>query len=163
MSTEQQPHLEILSHNRVNRSTIIIGVIPVTAITVVFVAAVWPFLSWIAYGSLSLLGLAALYLVTRGFLDVRRRWLQDAIVHASEHGLFNVASWEHLPALPAPSVQVSEVKDDPVDRVKQALDILEMHSEGSGYRSIAKAYKEAGDEYWTEYRVREILGRAKPA
>ena len=157
MNTEQQPHLEILSHNKVNRSTIIIGVIPVTAVTVIFVAAVWPFLSWIAYGSLGLLVLAALYLAGRAYIDLRQRWYHAAIVHASEHGIINMATWQHLPALPEPSVTVTEEPGEPtLDLVAQSADVIDLHRQGTGYEAISKLYKGVGIEYWTPWKVRKL-------
>ena len=151
---EQQPHLEILSHNRVNRSTIIIGVIPVTAVTVIFVAAVWPFLSWIAYGSLFLLAVFSLYICARLYLDLLRRRYEMRYVAANEHGHFDLDTWRHLPALPPPSVQVSEVSelqpvdpDDP-DLIERSK-VLNMREDGATLQEIVDVL---GVPYWKVQR-----------
>ncbi len=44
---------------------------------------------------------------------------------------------------------------------RQALDVLEVHSHGVGIKSIAASYKESGDTYWTEWRVRQVIEAAK--
>ncbi len=161
---EQQPHLEILSRNRVNRSTIIVAIVPVTLFSLVLVYALWSFLFWIALGALSLLVILFVYVVARLVIDLKRRALHARFIPMLEHdGVFDAATSRMYPlALPAPVVVTEEKADEePVARVRQALDVLEVHSHGVGIKSIAASYKDSGDTYWTEWRVRQVIEAAK--
>jgi len=97
-------------------------------------------------------------------IDLKRRALHARFIPMLEHdGVFDAATSRMYPlALPAPVV-VSEEKaeEEPVARVRQALDVLEVHSHGVGIKSIAASYKESGDTYWTEWRVRQVIEAAK--
>ena len=65
--------------------------------------------------------------------------------------MFDLAEWKHLPALPPPSVQVSEVKADP-DRSAEEEGILEMHHVGrQSFKTIAAQMK--------DLQGREHIGR----
>jgi len=160
----EPPHVEVLSRNRVSRSTIIVAVVPVTIFSLVLVYALWSFLFCIAVGTLSLLVILFVYVVARLVIDLKRRALHARFIPMLEHdGVFDAATSRMYPlALPAPVV-VSEEKADeePVARVRQALDVLEVHSHGVGIKSIAASYKESGDTYWTEWRVRQVIEAAK--
>jgi len=57
--------------------------------------------------------------------------------------------------------EASQTEEEPVARVRQALDVLEVHSHGVGIKSIAASYKDSGDTYWTEWRVRQVIEAAK--
>jgi hypothetical protein len=168
--SEQSPHVvEVFSRNKVSRSQIsfVAVTIPVLALTGLAVYALLPVVWLLTYGILAVLCLSAMFLGALGVLYVRRRWIHDAIVPLSEFGDYHEDRGELLHrqplALPAP-VQVSEVKDaEPVDRIKQALDILELHTHGSGIRTIAKSYADAGDQYWSEWRVRQLIEGQKKA
>src|SRR2546429_6923256 len=110
---QPQPHLEILSRNRVNRSTILVAVIPVTLFSGVLIYALWSFLWLLAYGALILLSISSLYLVARLAIDVRRRWLQSAFVYLEEHGAVDATTGRVYPlALPAPVI--TDVTEDEV-------------------------------------------------
>jgi asparagine N-glycosylation enzyme membrane subunit Stt3 len=164
---EQQtapPHIEVLSHNKVNRSTIIVAVVPVTIFSLLLAYALWRFLFYIALMALLLAAIGTLYLIALAVIDVRRRWLHAKVIHLGEHGALDAAAWRTIPlALPEPSTQVTEIQGEEMttDQISQALDILELSAKGSGYRSIAKAYKEAGSDYWTEWRIRQLIESRK--
>src|SRR5205809_527604 len=136
---EQPPHLEILSRNRVNRSTIVVAVIPVTIFSLVLVYALWSFLRLIAYGVLALLSIGFLYIVALLAIDIRRRWIAAHVIHLGEHGVIDATNWRMLP-LALPPVKVTEEKPV-IDRSQEEADILELHAHGSGFKSIAQAYK----------------------
>jgi len=160
--SEQSPHVEVFSRNRISRSTIILGVIPVTLFSGVLIYALWQFLLWIAIGMLALLSIGALYLTLVLAIDVRRRWLHAHVIHLGEYGALDAQQWRMLPlALPPPVI--TEEKSAPViDRSQEEADILEMHTvHGIGFKSIAQAYKDGGNPYWTEYRVRQLCNREK--
>ena len=162
--SNEQPLVSVGNNNRIgSHNTLIIAFIPTLIFTGLVAYAIWPVLWIIPYVLGGILTLVALYFCGVGITDLRRRWFHALILETPEYGHTHLGKWEHLPALPAPSVQVSEVKDDPpVDRVKQALDILEVNSHGTGIESIAKSYKDAGDTYWTPWRVRQVVqGRKK--
>ncbi len=153
----EPPHVEVLSRNRISRSTVVVAIVPVTIF-------LWGFLFWIAVGALSLLVILFVYVVARLVIDLKRRALHARFIPMLEHdGVFDAATSRMYPlALPAPVV-VSEEKaeEEPVARVRQALDVLEVHSHGVGIKSIAASYKESGDTYWTEWRVRQVIEAAK--
>ena len=163
---EQQPHVEVLSRNKLNRSPVLI--MPVTIFSLVggvlFALALWRFLFWIGVGFLTFLVILFVYVVARLVIDLKRRALHARFIPMLEHdGVFDAATSRMYPlALPAPVV-VSEEKaeEEPVARVRQALDVLEVHSHGVGIKSIAASYKESGDTYWTEWRVRQVIEAAK--
>ncbi len=157
---EQQPHVEVL------RSPVLI--MPVTIFSLVggvlFALALWRFLFWIGVGFLTFLVILFVYVVARLVIDLKRRALHARFIPMLEHdGVFDAATSRMYPlALPA-QVVVSEEKADeePVARVRQALDVLEVHSHGVGIKSIAASYKDSGDTYWTEWRVRQVIEAAK--
>jgi len=158
-----EPHLEILSRNRVSRSTIIVAIIPTTIFSLVLVYALWSFLWWIAIGMLALAALGALYLIAVAAIDVRRRWIHSRYIHLGEHGVVDAPLGRMYPlALPETVItEASQTEEEPVARVRQALDVLEVHSHGVGIKSIAASYKDSGDTYWTEWRVRQVIEAAK--
>jgi len=164
LGMSEPPHVEVLSRNRISRSTVVVAIVPVTIFSLVMVYALWSFLFWIAIGALSLLALLFVYVVARLVIDLKRRALHARFIPMLEHdGVFDAATSRMYPlALPAPVV-VSEEKaeEEPVARVRQALDVLEVHSHGVGIKSIAASYKESGDTYWTEWRVRQVIEAAK--
>jgi len=126
--------------------------------------ALWHFLFWIAVGVLTLLVILFVYVVARLVLDLKRRALHARFIPILEHdGVFDAATSRMYPlALPAPVVVSSGSADEePVARVRQALDVLEVHSHGVGIKSIAASYKDSGDTYWTEWRVRQVIEAAK--
>jgi hypothetical protein len=148
--SEQQPHVEVFSRNRVSRSTVILGVVPVTLFSGVLIYALWQFLFWIAIGVLALLAIGACYLVAIALIDVRRRWLMAHVVHLGEHGVVDALGWRMLPlALPAPHVTVSEAKDTR-DLEKEIRDLA---AGGRGYRDIAK---DLGISF---YQVQKIMSK----
>src|SRR5215472_871208 len=107
---EQQPHLEILSRNRLNRSpiTILVAVVPVTAFTGLIIYALIPFLWLIGYGMIALAAISFLYLVALLYFDIKRRALHAKVVHLGEYGALDAEQWRMLPlALPAPKVTVT--------------------------------------------------------
>jgi hypothetical protein len=159
-----EPHVEVFSRNRVSRSQIsfVAVTIPVLALTGLGIYALLPFLWLIGYGMMALAAISFLYLVALLAIDIRRRWIEASFIHLSEHGVVDTQQGRMWPLLPAP-VQVSEVKDSTVDRIKQALDILELHKHGSGIRTIAKSYADNGDSYWSEWRVRQVIEGHKNA
>ncbi|SRR6266487_738571 len=160
---EQQPHLEILSRNRINRSTIVIAIVPVSIFSGLAAIALWPFLTWIAYGLLAVLSGCILFLAVLAVIEVRRRWLHAPYIHVDEqNGMFDTSTGRMFP-LQLPPPLITEEKEEPVDRIKQALDVLEVHSHGVGIRSIAQSYKDAGDTYWTEWRIRQLVQAQKKA
>jgi hypothetical protein len=130
-----EPHLEILSRNRVNRSTIIVTIVPVSVFSGLAAIALWPFLTWIAYGLLAVLSGCVLFLAALAVIEVRRRWIHARFIHLSEHGVVDALDWRMLPlALPAPHVALTEAaKQLPPDE----LEILTLASQGVGYREIA--------------------------
>ncbi len=153
---EQQPHLEILSRNRVNRSTIIVAVIPVSLFSGALIYAIWPFLTWIAIGVLTLAVICALYLVALLAIDVRRRWINAHVIHLGEYGVVDAMGWRMLPlALPAPVV--TEVLSLPDERPAHvSLDhwrILQLAGKGMDLRSVALACNT------TYYQVQKITSQ----
>ncbi|SRR6266567_889528 len=135
---QPQPHLEILSRNRVNRSTIIVAVIPVTLFSGVLIYALWRFLLIIAITSLVLLLMSALYLVAILAIDVRRRWIQAHIIHLGEYGVVDATGWRMLPlALPAPVI--TEVIEE--DEVLKRSKILNLRAKGRSLREIEDELK----------------------
>lgn len=157
MHEQQQPHLEILSHNRVNRSTIIVAVIPVTIFSLVLVYAIWSFLWLLAYGAMALLSISGLYLVAILAIDVRRRWLHAPYIHVEEqNGMFNTKAGRMYPlALPPPVI--TEVPTLPDDRPAHVpLDhwrILQLAGKGMDLRSVALACNT------TYYQVQKITSQ----
>src|SRR5207247_9455046 len=103
-------------------------------------------------GVLALLSIGFLYIVALLAIDIRRRWIAAHVIHLGEHGVIDATNWRMLP-LALPPVKVTEEKPV-IDRSQEEADILELHAHGSGFKSIAQAYKDAGQTYWTEYRVR---------
>ncbi len=134
--SEQIPHVEVLSRNRVSRSTIIVAVVPVTIFSLVLVYALWSYLWWIAIGVLALLTIGALYLVALLAIDIYRRLLHARIVHLGEHGALDAANWRMLPlALPAPSIApVSVTEEKPT---AGELEVLTLLSKGDTQREVA--------------------------
>ncbi len=163
--SEQAPHVEVFSRNKVNRSRIsfFIVLIPVTVLTGLVAYALLPFLWLIGDGVMVLAAIGFVYLVALLYIDIKRRALTASVVHLGEHGAIDAEQWRMLPlALPAPVIVTEEKADEePVARVRQALDVLEVHSHGVGIKSIAASYKESGDTYWTEWRVRQVIEAAK--
>jgi hypothetical protein len=152
--SEQQPHVEVFSRNRVSRSRIsfIAVAIPVVAISGFAVYALLPFIVIIGYGLLALAAIGALYLVAIALIDVRRRWIHAHVVHLGEHGVVDAIGWRMLPlALPAPHVTVSEAKETEEDRKKLEQTIRDLAAGGRGYRDIAK---DLGISF---YRVQKVM------
>ena len=150
-----EPHIEVLSRNRISRSTVILGVIPVTLFSGLLVFALWQFLFWIAIGVLALLSIGALYLVVRLGIDIYQRWLHAPYIHVSEqNGMFNTKAGRMYPlALPAPRVTVHEDKETEAELDKNIIDLWKggRHS----YRAIAEDLK-------TNYpRVQKVLADYK--
>ena len=151
----EQPHVEVFSRNRISRSTVILGVIPVTLFSGLLVFALWQFLFWIAIGVLALLSIGALYLVVRLGIDIYQRWLHAPYIHVSEqNGMFNTKAGRMYPlALPAPRVTVREDKETEAELDKNIIDLWKggRHS----YRAIAEDLK-------TNYpRVQKVLADYK--
>ncbi len=151
----EQPHVEVFSRNRISRSTVILGVIPVTLFSGLLVFALWQFLFWIAIGVLALLSIGALYLVVRLGIDIYQRWLHAPYIHVSEqNGMFNTKAGRMYPlALPAPRVTVHEDKETEAELDKNIIDLWKggRHS----YRAIAEDLK-------TNYpRVQKVLADYK--
>ncbi len=163
--SEQAPHVEVFSRNKVNRSRIsfFVVLIPVTVLTGLVAYALLPFLWLIGDGVMVLAAIGFVYLVALLYIDIKRRALHAKVVHLGEHGAIDAEQWRMFPlALPAPVVVTEEKADEePVARVRQALDVLEVHSHGVGIKSIAASYKDSGDTYWTEWRVRQVIEAAK--
>jgi hypothetical protein len=161
--SEQQPHVvEVFSRNKVSRSQIsfVAVTIPVLALTGLAVYALLPFIELVAYGILGVLCGCAMFLGALGVLYVRRRWIHDAIVPLSEFGDYHEDRGEllHRPPLAFPATaQVTAV-----DRSKEERDILDLHAHGSGFKAIAQAYKDIGNSYWTEYRIRQLCNEREP-
>ncbi len=154
-SMSEQPHVEVFSRNRISRSTVILGVIPVTLFSGLLVFALWQFLFWIAIGVLALLSIGALYLVVRLGIDIYQRWLHAPYIHVSEqNGMFNTKAGRMYPlALPAPRVTVHEDKETEAELDKNIIDLWKggRHS----YRAIAEDLK-------TNYpRVQKVLADYK--
>lgn len=150
--TEQQPHLEILSRNRVNRSTIIVAVIPVTLFSGVFIIAIWRFLWLLAYGALVFLSISFLYFVAIMAINVRQKWLHAPYLYVEEqNGVFNTSTGRMHPlALPAPII--TEVTED--EALKRSK-ILNLRAKGRSLREIE-------DELKIPYnQVQEICRKAK--
>ena len=64
--------------------------------------------------------------------------------------VFDVDQWRHLPALPQPSITVTEEPSEPVlDLVQQSADVIDLHNQGQGYEAISKLYKGVGVDYWS--------------
>jgi hypothetical protein len=150
--SEQTPHLEILSRNRVNRSRISLFMvaIPVTVFTGLVAYALVPFLWLIGYGIMALATIGALYLVALLYLDIKRRALHAKVVHLGEYGAIDAEQWRMLPlALPAPHVQVSEAKDMR-DLEKEIRDLA---AGGRHYRDIAK---DLGISF---YQVQKVMSK----
>jgi len=150
--SEQQPHLEILSRNRVNRSTIIVAVVPVTLFSGVLIYALWSFLRLIAYGVLALLSVGALYLIALAAIDVRRRWIAAHGIHLGEHGIVDAMGWRMLPlALPAPVITLPDER--PSGMSLDHWRILELAGKGMDLRSVALACNT------TYYQVQKITSQ----
>jgi hypothetical protein len=149
--SEQTPHLEILSRNRINRSTIIVTIIPVSVGSLLAAIALWPFLAWIAYGLLAVLSGCVLFLAALALIEVRRRWIHAHIIHLSEHGVVDALGWRMLPLmLPQPHVSVSEAGRDTRDLEKEIRDLA---AGGRSYRDIAK---DLGISF---YQVQKIMSK----
>jgi hypothetical protein len=97
--TEQQPHVEVFSRNRVNNSrvTMVVAAIPVTALTGFAIYTVLPFVQYIAYGFLALAVLSALFLIALGVIEIRRRWIAAHVIHLGENGVIDALGWRVLP------------------------------------------------------------------
>jgi len=137
---EPQSHLEILSRNRVNRSTILVAAIPVSAFTGMLAYGLWKFLAVITIGALILLALTALcamcglaYLVGRWYIDLRTRYFRSTYIYLEEHGVVDAMTGRIYPlALPEPVIP-GEQKPD------LAAQIHFKNAQGDSYRTIAKA------------------------
>ncbi len=135
---EQQPHLEILSRNRVNRSTIIVAVIPVSLFSGALIYAIWPFLTWIAIGVLTLAVICALYLVALLAIDVRRRWIHAHVIHLGEYGVVDAMGWRMLPLeLSPPQTIITEQPNKDDDELSRSKALL-YHDIGWSIQRIAK-------------------------
>ncbi|SRR6266567_3587882 len=157
MSEQQQPHVEVFSRNKLNRSPVLVA--PVTifslALSGVLVFALWQFLYWIAIGVLTLLAIGAAYLVALLYLDIKRRALHARYIPVSEReGVFDAMTSRMYPlALPAPHVTVREDKETEAELDKNIIDLWKggRHS----YRAIAEDLK-------TNYpRVQKVLADYK--
>jgi len=136
--------------------------IPVTVFTGLIAYALLPFLWLIGYGVMALASIGFVYLVALLYIDIRRRVLHAKVVHLGEYGAIDAENWRMLPlALPETIVTAEKTEEEPVARVSQALDVLEAHSHGVGIKSIAASYKDSGDTYWTEWRVRQVIEGAR--
>ena len=153
------------------------GILASTLGTILFVA-LWPYLDIL--GKL-LIGFLAVLIGCATFLLVAWTYHRFALMMLHRHNhviavdgvvvLIRDGEVTHLSAQQAeagrplmlpPPVKVTEEKASP-DRSQQEADILELHSHGSSFKSIAQAYKDAGDTYWTEYRVRQLCNAHKQA
>jgi len=151
--SEQQPHLEILSRNRVSRSTIVVTIVPISVFSGLAAIALWPYLAFIGYGLLTLSVLGACYLIAIAAIDVRRRWIHAHVIHLGEHGVIDALSWRMLPlALPAPHVTVTP--EDPESQKKWEDSIRDAYAHGQSEENLAKAFQ------ITRHQVRKILGKA---
>ncbi len=106
----------------------------------------------------------ALQTVLLRHADLRSRTIDanGVVVLEQEDGSYRHLSAEHEQAklqLPAPVV-ITEEKPT-IDRSQEERDILDLHAHGSGFKAIAQAYKDAGNPYWTEYRVRQVCNRER--
>ena len=155
-----QPHLEILSRNRINRSTIIVAIIPTTIFSLVLVYALWDFLTWVAYGVLALLSIGALYLIAILVIDVRRRWIAAHVIHLGEYGVVDASNWRMLPlALPPPQITVTEQPNEDDDEVLLAKVRL-FHDVGYSIQRIAT---ETGLKPWKVQKWTADYEKAKKA
>ncbi len=80
------------------------------------------------------------------FIDLRRQVLMSRTSWpASEYGVFDLAEWNHLPALPSPSVQVTEVAEmSEQDRIEmERTKVLDLRLQGMGLHAIEKALEVA--------------------
>jgi len=141
--SEQAPHVEVFSRNRISRSTVILGVIPVTLFSGVLIFALWQFLFWIAIGVLVLLTIGALYLIAIAAIDIRRRWIHAHVVHLGEHGVVDALGWRMLPLALPPPVVVSEEKEE--DEDMQRAKVLTCYDIGMHLKDIEKS---TGVKYW---------------
>ncbi len=106
----------------------------------------------------------ALQVIMLRHADLRSRTIDanGVVVLEQEDGSYRHLSAEHEQAklqLPAPVV-ITEEKPT-IDRSQEERDILDLHTHGSGFKAIAQAYKDAGNPYWTEYRVRQVCNRER--
>ena len=153
----EQPHIEVLSRNRVNRSRIslIVVTIPVMVLSGLVAYALLPFLWLIGYGVMTLATIGALYLVALLYLDIKRRVLHARYIPVSEReGMFDAMTSRMYPlALPAPHVTVREDKETEAELDKNIIDLWKggRHS----YRAIAEDLK-------TNYpRVQRVIAEHK--
>ena len=177
MSTRDDHHVEVLSRWRGNRITIVAISIPITTICIIGGVAIWPFLSLIGEGLVTLfivlllLTLAvsisqALKMIVGHYYDMQRSRFEapiiqrgDVVVFVKTNGEYTHLSAEHEQGkLPPPAtITVSEEVPEPtLNLVQQSADVIDLHNQGQGYESIAKLYKGVGIEYWSEWRVRKL-------
>ncbi len=157
---QSQPHLEILSRNRVNRSTILVAVIPVSLFSGVLIYALWSFLWLLAYGALVLLSISSLYLVLILAIDIYRRVLHARFIYNNEHGMVDAASGRVYPlALPAPS-PVTVIEEKPEDEELNRAKVLLFKDIGYSIQRIAD---ETGIKPWKVQKWTSDYEKAKKA
>jgi len=157
--SNEQPHVEVLSRNRINRSTIIVA-LPFTiagaAVLVMTVlphlGIIWLMIEFVAAVAAIVASAYALRLIAGWYIELREQWFKSRTMPATEHGIFDLERRQHLPALPAPSVQVSEVAGSSAEKQEPAWhDIVNRHfHQGQTYQEIEAA---TGMKKW---KVQEI-------
>jgi len=133
--SEQAPHVEVFSRNKVNRSRIsfFVVLIPVTVLTGLVAYALLPFLWLIGDGVMVLAAIGFVYLVALLYIDIKRRALHAKVVHLGEHGALDAEQWRMLPlALPPPVITEVITEDEVLKRSK----ILNLRAKGRSLREI---------------------------
>ena len=124
---------------------IVIGALAVSFAVVCFLALL-PMLPFIRYLAGVCLTYSAFYLMARGTIDLRRRFISSSIVPLSEFGGYHTRRQEllHRPlALPSPPVHVTEVVEP--ERLSKKLtteqewQIIDLRTKGLSLRDIEKA------------------------
>ena len=140
---QQQPTVNVLSGNKVNRSTFIVAFVPTIIFSGVVVYAIWPFIWIIPYliGGLLCFAIWWLWQVVR--IDLRRRELLARVVAAGDVvAMFSVSGdLLHLSALHE-QAKLPQLQLQPPYEEQPSIDewrILGLRSKGMALKDIATA------------------------
>ena len=159
MSNEQQ-HTEIFSRNRLSHNTIIVAVVPVLAVSVVFVVAVLPHLAeiWLMVEAIAftltlclmaVLVIASAYVIHRFRISSQRHdrqarfftweagaaWINDA------GELVNLSAIHEQAKLPAPKTIVAEMHElspDDKEEIDRSKVLTAYFQQGKGMHAIER-------------------------
>jgi len=158
MNNEQ--HTEILSRNRLSHNTIVVAIVPVLAISIVFIVAVLPHLAeiWLMIEALAftltlcliaVLVIAVIYIAHKFRIHAKQldrqarffTWSEGAAWINDKGELVHLSATHEQAKLPAPRVTVTEeIELSEQDRIDvERSKVLALRQQGLGLHAIEKA------------------------